>query len=83
MFDYNDVMISFFFLEIWIQEDLLFEFFLLWLLEDLMSIADLYTFLSKFFLLLTFTPTYWLKLIQDLNCLCMLVQIFELERYYH
>jgi hypothetical protein len=83
MFDYSVVMISFIFLEIWIQEDLVFEFFLLRLLEDLMSIADLYTFLTKVFLLLTFTPTYWLKLIQDLNCLCMLVQISELERYYH
>jgi hypothetical protein len=83
MFDYNAVMISFSFLEIWIQEDLVFNFFFLRLLEGLMFTSYLYNFLTKFFLLLTFTPTYWLKLTLDLNCLCMLVHISELERYYH
>jgi len=83
MFDYNAVVISFIFLEIWIQEGLVFKFFLLRLLEDPMSMTYLYTLLTKVFPLFTLNPTYWLKLIQDLNCLCMLVQISELEHYYH
>ena len=83
MFDYSAVIISFSFFVILIQEDITFKFFLLRLLKDLMSTIDLYTLLTKVFPLFTLTPTYWLKLIPVLNCLCMLVQIFELERYYH
>ena len=83
MFDYNAVMISFSFLEIWIQEDLVFKFFFLRPLDGLMFTANLYTFLTKVFLLLTFTPTYWLNFIQDLNCLRIPVQISKLEHYFH
>jgi hypothetical protein len=59
-----------------------FKFFLLRLLEDLMSIADLYTFS------LNLPPTHpYSNLLTEVDsrpqCLCMLVQISELEHYYH
>jgi len=80
LFDFSVVINSFSSLKLWTKRIFLFDFFLLRLQEDHMSIADLFIFL-KFSPLLTLITTYWMKLDQDLTFSCILAQFSELKWY--
>ena len=80
MFDFSSVIISFNSLKLWTKRILSSKFLLLRLLEDWMSIEDLFI-LLKFFPLLTFTTIYWMKLDRDLIFLCIPVEFSKLKRY--